>query len=220
MDKAGTIDRLIASGKYKDEARDWLSKLADGQLAEIASASGCSCEGAPAGASASGDGKPAPVAAASAGGDKTPETQATPTAAAASTATPAPATAAAEAPATSAPAAASTQTPVAAAKPLTDAEWLAAAPAGVREELEDLRRERAAKENTLREKIAANSGGKLSKEFLASKGLKELEVLYAATIPVDQSGRGTSGDAMTAAAAGDKNKNETPPMPACDFSKA
>lgn len=117
------------------------------------------------------------------------------TIAGAGSAAPEPGKDAGQAPAETAPASSTVNAaavPVAPAKPPTEAEWLAAAPAGLQEEYSDLRAARQAKQAELRTKIVAQSRGKLTEEYLAGKSTAELETLVAATQPVDFSTRGVA----------------------------
>lgn len=79
-------------------------------------------------------------------------------------------------------------------KPLTAEEWIEKAPEHLQPVFADLLAQRRADEAALREKIVAQSAGKLTAEYLAPKKLDELQVLAAATRPAaDYSGRGVQG---------------------------
>lgn len=169
------VDQIIAAKKAYDESdRPWLSKLADGQLKKIAASCGCTANADPAPATTTPDPTPAATPPAT-----TPDPA--PTASAAAPAPPA-APVAAAAPAATEP-----------AKPITAEEFIAQAPGDIRPLLSSLLAGRRASEAALRDKIVAQSGGTLTKEYLADKPLEELETLAAATKKPDYSGRGVQG---------------------------
>lgn len=172
------VDQIIAAKKQYDEGdRLWLSKLADGQLKKIAAS--CGCTAAPEGDAQPTEAEKPPVT--------TPAPEATPVASTTQTVTAPVAASAAPAPAEP-------------EKPLTAEEWIEKTPEHLRGVFGDLLAQRRARETELRGQIVSQSRGALTEEYLASKDLKELETLHAATRQPDYSGRGVqTGDPVAQA---------------------
>jgi len=184
------IDKLITAKRFVEADREWLAKLTDAQLGSIEKAAGAT-EPDPA--------KPAE-----------PATPATPAADPAKAA--APSTTAATPVATpAATPAAAPAAQAAAAKPLTEAEFLATLPPNYRAAVERSLKADKAHRDTLVAKLVAHKANKISKERLEAMTVEQLEELAALageTVPApDFSGRG--GPAPAAQAEG----GAPPPAP-------